>query len=398
MVGGGAARGLGRVALALALAALAALAALGSGAALRAHPFGAGKAQHRVGHRHQKGEGPKGEGRHHQQRSHRGDQSLLGWQGEKGRARPRGGGTGGGGGSDLRQGLAGQPWAWPGKERGGAQGSREQGPRQGDSEGRWAGGGWGKNPQWNGWGDPLLRGVPPGVRVRQVSEFPPAYVAEGLLTPEECEHLIGKAKPKLERNTIVDTRGGIGENAKAVELNKLSKSRTSSGAFLERRADAVIAAIEAKLMAFAGFPEVHGEPMQVLLYEHGQQYTPHTDTFPKNYMKMSDGMQRSATALAYLSDVESGGETAFPQSRLFSDAMAHSGGELSECGRQGVAVKPRKGSVLLFYSLDMRGKPSEYAQHTGCPVLAGTKWTVTKWIHELPFRGRRFPGSNPEPE
>ena len=244
----------------------------------------------------------------------------------------------------------------------------------------------------------MLRGMPAGVRVRQVSEFPPAYVAEGLLTPEECEHLIGIAKPKLKRNTIVDTRGGIGENAKAVEANKLSKSRTSSGAFLEQRADAVVAAVEAKLMAFAGFPEVHGEPMQVLRYEHGQQYTPHTDTFPKNYMKLSDGMQRSATALVYLSDVESGGETAFPQSRLFSEAAAHAGGELSECGRQGVAVKPQRGSVLLFYSLDIRGKPSEYAQHTGCPVLAGTKWTVTKWIHELPFRGRRFPGSNPEPE
>ena len=116
----------------------------------------------------------------------------------------------------------------------------------------------------------MLRKVPPGVRVRQVSEFPPAYVAEGLLTPEECEQLIEKAKPKLERNTIVDTRGGIGENAKAVEANKLSRARTSSGAFIERREDAAVAAIEAKLMAFAGFPEVHGEPMQVLRYEHGQ--------------------------------------------------------------------------------------------------------------------------------
>ena len=244
----------------------------------------------------------------------------------------------------------------------------------------------------------MLRKVPPGVRVRQVSEFPPAYVAEGLLTPEECEQLIEKAKPKLERNTIVDTRGGIGENAKAVEANKLSRARTSSGAFIERREDAAVAAIEAKLMAFAGFPEVHGEPMQVLRYEHGQQYTPHTDTFPKNYMKLSDGMQRSATALVYLSDVESGGETAFPKSRSFSEAEPGAAGELSECGRRGVSVRPRRGSVLLFYSLDPRGKPSEYAQHTGCPVLTGTKWTVTKWIHELPFRGRRFPGSNPEPK
>ena len=29
--------------------------------------------------------------------------------------------------------------------------------------------------------------------------------------------------------------------------------------------------------------------------------------------------------------------------------------------------------------------------HTGCPVIKGTKWSATKWIHAAPFRG-------PEPE
>ena len=323
--------------------------------------------------------------RHH---GHRDETPLVGWQGERGRYgrnEPRGGhGTGAE--------VEGDPRAWPI----GAHRAESRAQREGDPEGRWGGSRGGKNPKWHGLGDPLQRSLPAGVLVRQVSEFPQVYVAEGLLEPEECDHLIALAEPRLMRNTIVDTRGGVGERARAVELDKLSKARTSHGAFLDRRADTVVAAVEAKVMRFAGFPEVHGEPMQVLRYTHGQEYVPHTDTFPKNYMKLADGMQRSATALIYLSDVESGGETAFPVSRWLHPKEAWADGDYTACGRLGVSVKPKKGSVLLFYNLDLGGKPSKFSQHTGCPVSSGTKWTATKWIHELPFRGLRFPNSDPE--
>ena len=42
-------------------------------------------------------------------------------------------------------------------------------------------------------------------------------------------------------------------------------------------------------------------------------------------------------------------------------------------------MKPIKGDALLFYDLDLRNKFDKAALHAGCPVLAGVKWTATKW-------------------
>ncbi|KAK4483272.1 hypothetical protein RD792_010457 [Penstemon davidsonii] len=55
--------------------------------------------------------------------------------------------------------------------------------------------------------------------------------------------------------------------------------------------------------------------------------------------------------------------------------------DLSECGRQGPAVKPRKGDALLFYSLTPDAVPDPMSLHAGCPVDEGEKWSATKWIH-----------------
>lgn len=32
--------------------------------------------------------------------------------------------------------------------------------------------------------------------------------------------------------------------------------------------------------------------------------------------------------------------------------------------------------------------------HTGCPTLVGTKWSATKWIHNVPFRPEGLRGSD----
>lgn len=59
----------------------------------------------------------------------------------------------------------------------------------------------------------------------------------------------------------------------------------------------------------------NGEAMQILHYEHGQKYEPHYDFFhDKANLKL--GGHRIATVLMYLSDVEKGGETVFPNSKV----------------------------------------------------------------------------------
>ena len=51
----------------------------------------------------------------------------------------------------------------------------------------------------------------------------------------------------------------------------------------------------------------------------------------------------------------------------------------SECGMKGLAVKPVKGDAVAFWSLRPDGRLAPGSLHAGCPVLAGQKWSATKW-------------------
>ncbi|XP_016739522.1 probable prolyl 4-hydroxylase 7 [Gossypium hirsutum] len=55
----------------------------------------------------------------------------------------------------------------------------------------------------------------------------------------------------------------------------------------------------------------NGESIQIIHYENGQKYEPHFDYF-HDKANQELGGHRIATVLMYLSDVESGGETVFP--------------------------------------------------------------------------------------
>nr|XP_015205045.1 PREDICTED: prolyl 4-hydroxylase subunit alpha-2-like isoform X3 [Lepisosteus oculatus] len=107
---------------------------------------------------------------------------------------------------------------------------------------------------------------------------------------------------------------------------------------------------------------------QVANYGVGGQYEPHYDfsrrPFDSNLKK--DG-NRLATYLNYMSDVEAGGATVFPDF--------------------GAAIWPRKGTAVFWYNLFRSGEGDYRTRHAACPVLVGSKWVSNKWIHE---RGQEF--------
>ena len=42
-------------------------------------------------------------------------------------------------------------------------------------------------------------------------------------------------------------------------------------------------------------------------------------------------------------------------------------------------VKPKQGDALLFFNTHVNGSIDKHSLHGGCPVVAGTKWAMTKW-------------------
>jgi len=195
---------------------------------------------------------------------------------------------------------------------------------------------------------------------------------KAFLSPAEADHVREISEPRMERSGVVASEEDERKNSKT----EVSDIRTSYGVFLERGEDDVIKRIEERIAKWSLLPVENGEGLQVLRYNNGQKYDAHWDYF---FHKdgVSNGGNRFATVLMYLTDVEEGGETAFP-------LIPAPGGEnpgFTECARYHLAARPRKGDAILFHSIQPSGALERKSMHTACPVVKGTKWSAAKWIH-----------------
>ncbi|GMI90690.1 hypothetical protein like AT1G20270 [Hibiscus trionum] len=204
---------------------------------------------------------------------------------------------------------------------------------------------------------------------------PRAFLYHNFLSKEECEYIIMLAKRHMAKSTVVDSETG---------RNTDSRERTSSGMFLRRGQDKIIRDIEKRIADYTFIPVEHGDGLQVLHYEVGQKYDPHFDYFFDEFNIKTVG-QRMATMLMYLSDVEEGGETVFPAAKGNISAVPY-WNELSECGKQGLAVKPKMGDALLFWSMRPDATLDPSSLHGACPVITGSKWSAPKWMHVKEYK------------
>jgi prolyl 4-hydroxylase len=212
-------------------------------------------------------------------------------------------------------------------------------------------------------------------------------VLRGLLTDAECDYLIRKAEPDLKRSFTVDFSTG---------RHKETKVRTSDDTEFARRADPTIAAIEEKVARVTMIPERNGEGLHILRYKESQKFMPHFDYFHDlNSSRAVFGGQRAATVLMYLATPEEGGETVFPQAQV-PPGLDSKG--FSPCAQGKLAVRPRKGDALLFFSLLPDGTRDPTSMHGSCPVLKGLKYSATRWMRAHPHEGgprRKSPGKAP---
>ncbi|XP_066357189.1 probable prolyl 4-hydroxylase 3 [Miscanthus floridulus] len=202
--------------------------------------------------------------------------------------------------------------------------------------------------------------------MEELSTEPRATVYHNFLSKKECDHLISLAKPHMTRSKVVDSLTGE---------RKESSSRTSSGMSLTRGQDTIIRTIEKRIADYTSIPIENGEGLQVLHYAIGQKFEPHFD-YTDVSLVTKNGGPCMATLLMYLSDVEKGGETVFPNATA-KGKLSHQCLKL----KSGISVKPKMGDALLFWSMKPDGSRDPTSLHGASPVIKGDKWSATKWMH-----------------
>jgi prolyl 4-hydroxylase len=181
------------------------------------------------------------------------------------------------------------------------------------------------------------------------------FVVRDFLTRAECDKLVAMIDSKrIPSQLLAPTEDPDFRTSESCNLDPL---------------DPFIKVVEGKLTALLGITPTHGETIQGQRYAVGQQFKPHHDFFYRDQPYWPEmertGGQRTWTAMIFLNEPESGGQTAFPKADL--------------------KVAPRAGNLLAWNNMDAIGEPNLFSLHQGMPVEAGTKYIITKWHRERPW-------------
>lgn len=127
--------------------------------------------------------------------------------------------------------------------------------------------------------------------------------------------------------------------------------------------DSFVRSISRRIDDLLGINPANGESIQGQRYHVGQQFKPHHDFFHTNQVywptERKRGGQRCWTAMAFLNDVEEGGETHFTE--------------------VGIKVEPKRGVLLVWNNANPDGSPNRDTLHAGTPVIEGEKYVITRW-------------------
>lgn len=181
------------------------------------------------------------------------------------------------------------------------------------------------------------------------------FIQRQFLSAEECALLVERIDADRRPSTIADANGD-------------GYFRTSETCDLDS-ADPFVAAIDAKLSAFAGIAPIYGEPIQGQRYSAGQEFKAHTDYFDPegaDYAKYcSVAGNRTWTLMVYLNEPAAGGATRF--------------------SKIGKTVQPEAGKLLAWNNRIAPGEPNPASIHHGMKVRSGVKHVITKWYREKPW-------------
>ncbi|XP_056302827.1 prolyl 4-hydroxylase subunit alpha-2 [Danio aesculapii] len=180
------------------------------------------------------------------------------------------------------------------------------------------------------------------------------------LSEGEIDTIKTLARPKLSRAQVIDAVSGKRVSA---------ASRVSQSAWLYEDEDPVVTEVNQRIADVTGLKLQTAESLQIANYGIGGQYEPHYDSKLTNDSDFQLRGGRIATVLIYMSDVDIGGATVFPD--------------------VGAALQPKRGSAVLWFNLLRNGNEDVRTLHAACPVFVGSKWVANKWIRSYGQEFRR---------
>lgn len=201
---------------------------------------------------------------------------------------------------------------------------------------------------------------------------PRVFLVNSFLSKFECESIIREASAVLEPS-MVTVKGSVTKQV-----------RNSWTAWLKRENSKVISQVYDRVADLCQMPRSQcrstksAEPLQVVRYKPNQYYNEHVDfltpSFYPDCPEVQRGNNRFATLLLYLRVSKGpGGHTYFPFAR-----NNLSGG--TGPGSEGLKLKPKQGSAVVFYSMLPDGNLDERSLHAGTPVQKGEKWIANVFL------------------
>lgn len=180
-----------------------------------------------------------------------------------------------------------------------------------------------------------------------------SMVIEGFATSEECDALVSLAEAGQKNRATVGPERRVDPKIRNNTTSHIDKQSYGVENVVRKRIDKL-------LQEERGVDVSKSEPVQVQIYEPGEHYSRHTDSWSQDEV-CAGTAQRTWTCVLYLNHVEKGGSTSFPRVKA--------------------KVMPDKGKLVCWNNLDENMQKNTLTEHQGDQVEAGKKWLANFWYN-----------------
>jgi prolyl 4-hydroxylase len=191
-------------------------------------------------------------------------------------------------------------------------------------------------------------------------------VFENAVTDEEADRFIELGNKVGYTQSVTSTAGKTEKDGTPTALGDTRRTSTTAWCLFGCAEDPTVRRVMNRIATITEIAETNFEPIQILRYAKDQFYRTHNDYAGEQ--KAHPPGARILTFYVYLSDVDDGGGTHFPELNL--------------------TVEPKKGRAVLWPSVrnnDPNNKECR-TDHEALAVARGVKYGFNTWIHQRDYK------------